>query len=398
MKVYEFTAKNKSGYRFTGTYEGVENVEMLRDELGKVGYHLVKARREKRDGTRKLKVKNAEVVAFAYKFSEMYSAGLSIIRCLEALEQQTQDPVFRYVISDIRQNVEMGSNLKKPFEKYSDIFSDFFIGMIAAGEAGGQLAKSLEISAIYMEKQREVKRRVKSAFAYPIAVSVTCLFVILVLMIFVVPVFSKLYRQLHVPLPLPTQMLVSLSVLFRHWWWAVLIVGFGVVMGLRKLLKDPRVRAKWDIFKLKMPIFGKLNRMVVVSNFTRSFAMLTSVGVPMIDALDVADMVVHNRRMSEITKELKKAVEGGNPLSKTLRSYDIFPPMIIQLAAAGEEAGIMPEMLNKGADFLDKDIERTVSSLLVKLEPALTVAMGAVIAFLLMSVYLPIFDYMSHLK
>ena len=270
--------------------------------------------------------------------------------------------------------------------------------MIAAGEAGGQLAKSLEMSAIYLEKQRDVRRRVKSAFAYPIAVCATCFAVIIVLMIFVVPVFSKLYRQLKVQLPFPTQVLVTLSTVLRDWWWAVLIFGGLVVLGLRKLFHDPRFRAKWDEFKLKMPIFGKLNRMVAVSNFIRSFSLLSSVGVPLIEALDVACMVAHNSKMTEINKALKAAVEVGHPLSRVLANYSIFPPEIVQLALSGEEAGILPDMLKKGADFLDKDIERTVSMLLVKLEPALTVVMGSIIAFLLMSVYLPIFDYMSHLK
>jgi type IV pilus assembly protein PilC len=328
----------------------------------------------------------------------MYSAGLSIVRCLETLEQQTQDQAFKYIISDIRQNVTTGSSLSKPFEKYRDIFTDFFIGMITAGETGGQLAKSLEMSAIYLEKQNEVRRKVKSAFTYPIAVCVTCLAVIIVLMIFVIPVFSKMYGQLHVDLPLPTQVLVTASVLIRRWWWLLLIVAFGAAERCHRLFKSRVFRDRWDVFKLKMPIFGRLNQTIAVSSFIRSFALLTSVGVPLIDALDVADMVTYNRKMSDVTRELKKAVETGNLLSKTLRSYDIFPPVIVQLALAGEEAGIMPEMLNKGADFLDKDIERTVNALLVKLEPALTLIMGAIIGFLLMSVYLPIFDYMGHLK
>ncbi len=398
MKVYEYTAKNKFGQKLIGTYENVENIDTLREELQKIGYCLISARREKSEGQIKLKVKSADVVSFAYKFSEMYAAGLSIIKCLEVLEQQTQDRVFKFIISDIRQNVETGSSLNKPFEKYRDVFSDFFIGMIAAGEKSGQLAKSLEMSANYLEKQTEVKRKVKSAFAYPLAVCVTCVAVIVVLMIFVMPVFSKLYQQLHVALPLPTQTLMTLSGLIRHWWWLLLILGFAAVAGLRKLLKSRSFRDKWDIFKLNMPIFGSLNRMVAVSKFIRSFALLTSVGVPLIDALDVADVVTHNRKINEITKELKKAVEMGSPLSKILCNYDIFPSMIVQMAVAGEEAGVVPDMLKKGADFLDKDIDRTVNSLLVKLEPVLTIAMGSIIAFLLMSVYLPIFDYMGHLK
>jgi type IV pilus assembly protein PilC len=398
MQVFEYTAKNEFGQKLTGTYEGVDSIESLREELDKMGYRLVKARREKHDEHRKLKVKSADVVAFTYKFSEMYSAGLSLIRCLEALEQQTQDPNLKYIISDIRQSVATGSSLKKPFEKYRNIFSDFLVGMIAAGEAGGQLAKTLEISAIYLEKQTEVRRKVKSAFAYPIAVSVTCVFVILVLVFFIVPVFAKLYHQLHVELPVPTQILVGLSVVLRHGWCAVLLGIAGAVVGCRMLFRSQQFRAKWDVFKMKMPMFGPLNRMVAVSNFVRSFSLLTSVGVGMMEALDVADVVTHNKQMSEIIRELKKAVEAGNSFSATLRNYPIFPPMIVQLATAGEEAGILSDMLKKGTEFLDKDIERTVNSLLVKLEPALTVIMGAIIAFLLMSVYLPIFDYMGHLK
>lgn len=398
MKVYEYTAKDQFGHKLSGTYENVESIETLRRELEKIGYRLIEARREKCGGKRKLKVKSSEIVSFAYKFSEMYSAGLSIIKCLEALEQQAQDPVFKYIISDIKQSVETGSSLYKPFEKYKDIFSDFFVGMIAAGEAGGQLAKSLEMGAIYLEKQSEIRRKIKSAFAYPIAVSITCLVVVAALMIFVVPVFSKLYRQLHVALPVPTQILVTLSEAIRQRWWILLIVCMVAAEGCRRLFKSQFFRDKWDIFKLQMPVFGRLNRMIAVSGYIRSFALLTSVGVGLIDALDVANKVSHNRKMDEITKELKKAVEAGNPISRTFRNYDIFPPVIVQLALAGEEAGIMPGMLNKGADFLDKDIERTVNALLVKLEPAITVILGAVIAFLLMSVYLPIFDYMSHLK
>jgi len=398
MKVYEYTAKNELGQKLTGRYENAENIAMLREELAKMGYTLIKARRENCNNKRKFRVKNTDVVSFAYKFSEMYSAGLPIIKCLEALEQQAQDSTFKYIISDIRQSVATGANLSKSFEKYRDIFSDFFIGMIAAGEAGGRLAKSLEMSAQYLERQMEVRRKVKSAFAYPIAVSITCLLVIVALMVFVVPVFTKLYKQLKVALPVPTQILVNISYLFRDWWWAILIIAVAAVFGCKKAFSSPQFKAKWDVFKLKMPIFGRLNQMVVVSGFIRSFALLTSVGVGLMDALDVANMVVRNHKMDEITRELKGAVEAGYPLSKVLGRYDIFPPMVIQLAVAGEEAGIMSEMLNKGADFLDRDIERAVNSLLVKLEPAMTVVMGAIVGFLLMSVYLPIFDYMSHLK
>ena len=254
------------------------------------------------------------------------------------------------------------------------------------------------MSAEYLEKRMDLRRKVGSAFAYPIFVGIVCILVLTGLLVFVVPVFSKIYRQLHVTLPGPTLVLVGLSALIRHRWWAVLLMLGVVTVILRRILKSPLVKVRWDIFKLNMPVFGSLNRLVVVSHFTRSFTMLASVGVPLIDALSIAGLVAHNHKMTGIVKELQAAIKAGNPVGKSLKKYDIFPPMITQLAISGEEAGILPEMLGKGADFIDKDIDRMTHSLLARLEPALTVVMGLVVGLILMAVYLPMFDYMTHLK
>jgi len=398
MAVYEYTAKDETGNKFSGTSSEINTVAALREELAKMGYVLVKARRAKSTSKKRKKIKGSEVVAFTYKFSGMYSAGLSIIRCLETLEEQTENQAFRQVIADIRQRVETGSSLKNAFEKYSGLFSDFFLGMIEAGESGGKLAASLEMSAVYIEKQTELKRKVKAAFIYPVVVGIVCFVAIGFLLVFIVPMFSKLYKKLHVSLPGPTQALVDLSSLIRSWWWAIIILGVAAVILLRRLSKNPQIKAQWDVFKLKMPVFAKLNRMVVISHFTRTFAMLASVGVSLIEALDVASLVAHNHKMAQITKELQESIQAGNPVGKSLKNYDIFPAMITQLAISGEEVGQLPEMLNKGADFLDKDIDRAINALLVKLEPALTLIMGTIVGFILMAVYLPMLDYMRHLK
>jgi len=398
MAVYEYTARDETGSKFSATCNDIENVSMLGEELAKMGYVLVKARRKKDPATKRQKIKQSEVVAFTYKFAGMYSAGVSILRCLETLEEQSENQVFEYIIADIRKSIETGSSLKKAFEKYGKIFPDFFLGMLEAGESGGKLATALEMSAVYLEKQADLKRKVKSAFAYPVVVSITCLIVVISLLVFVVPVFTRLYGQLHVPLPGPTQALVNLSNLVRNWWWAVLIVAAAAVIVWRRFSGNPYAGAKWDAFKLNMPVFAKLNRMVAVSNFMRTFAMLASVGVALVKALEVASLVAHNHTLSEIAKELQEEIEAGNPVAKSLKNYSIFPPMITQLAASGEEAGKLAEMLNKGVDFLDKDIDRTINALLVKIEPALTLIMGVVVGFLLMGVYLPMFDYMGHFK
>ncbi len=397
MAVFEYIAKDKDGGTFSGIYQDIENTAVLRDELAKMGYVLIKARK-KSLREKKGKVRRKEVVTFAYKFAGMCAAGLSIVRCLEVLEEQSENPAMKGMVSDIRQNVETGSNLKNAFEKYKDVFSDFFLGMLEAGETSGKLSHTLQMTADYLEKQASLRTKVKAAFAYPVIVGVMCFLIVGYLITCVVPVFSKIYKQLHVELPAPTQMLVLISDGIRNWWWAILMGVPLLVVAFRKLSAHPANKARWDRFKLNMPIFGKLNRMVVVSRLMRTFAMLASAGVSFIEALDVAARVANNQKCNEITKEMRRTIEAGSPLASSLKKYDLFPSMIVQLAAAGEEAGVLPEMVNKGVDFLDQDIDRHIAALLVKLEPALTVIMGALVGFILMGVYLPMFDYMSHIK
>jgi type IV pilus assembly protein PilC len=398
MSVYEYKARDQAGNICSGTYENIKTVSALRDELAKMGYVLTEARRRKKSSIRRKRISQSEVLSFAYKFSEMYSAGLSISKSLETLERQLDNPMFGDVIADVRQDIETGASLEKAFGKYDHIFSDFFIGMLAAGESSGKLAQALDMSAAYLEKHMDLRRKVRSAFAYPVVVCIVCTVVVGGLVGFVVPVFSKLYRQMHVQLPGPTKALVGLSIFLKGYWWTIPFIVAGIVILLAWLLKSPRTKAKWDVLKLNIPVFGKLNRLVVISRFTRTFAMLASVGVSLVRALKMASGVADNHTVSEITKELEVAVEEGHSLGLSMSHYDIFPPVITQLAVSGEEVGELAPMLNKGADFIDRDIERTVNALIVKLEPALTIVMGILVGLILMAVYLPMLDYMQHLE
>ncbi|OHB59072.1 MAG: hypothetical protein A2173_08215, partial [Planctomycetes bacterium RBG_13_44_8b] len=284
------------------------------------------------------------------------------------------------------------------FSKYRKLFSDFFLGMVEAGEAGGKLAQSLDISAKYLERKVDLSNKLKSSFAYPIIVVVMCLVVITALILFVVPVFSKIYRGLGVPLPAATQMLVIFSIIMTRWWPLLLGLAIAVPFAFRYLQKNRYVKSKWDYFKYAMPVFGRLNRLIASSNFIRSFAMLLSTGVPIIKAFQVSGLVVNNEKMAEISIDLQRSVQAGNSVADSLKKHDIFPPIIVQLASSGEQAGALWQMLNKGVDFLEKDIERMLDALLVKLEPILTLSTGTIIGLILMAVYLPMFDYMSHLK
>ena len=398
MAVFEYTARDPAGNEVSSVYTNVESIRALRCELVKLGYVLVRARRQRGSQRSRGRIRQREVASFAYKFGGMFSAGLSITSSLQVLEQQTENEAFRTVLADIRRRVESGSSLKAAFEKHRSVFSDFFLGMIDAGESSGKLAESLDASARYLEKRLELQEKTRAAFVYPMVVGLVCSLVVISLLIFVVPMFSQLYRRLHVELPGPTQVLVALSTFLRTKWWLLVPALAGAVLAVRRLLKDSRVRVRWDRLKIRTPLIGPLSRLILVSQFVRTFGMLISVGVPIIEALDAAAKVVRNEEIARVTADLQQAVRTGHPVAESLRTHSIFPPMVIQLVASGEEAGILSEMLTKAADLLDKDADRLAASLLVKLEPTLTVVMGLVIGLVLMGVYLPMFDYMACLK
>ena len=398
MAAYQYTARDGAGNEFSSLYTNIESMEALRGELAKLGYVLIRARRQRASRRPRSHIRQRDVASFAYKFGGMYSAGLPIASCLETLEQQTDNHAFRTIIADVRRHVQAGSSLKAAFEPHRRVFSDFFLGMIDAGESSGRLSQSLEASARYLEKRLDLQQKTRAAFVYPIVVGLVCTLVVACLLIFVVPVFSQLYRKMHVQLPGPTKMLVALSVVLRYWWWMLLPVIAGIVLGVRRLMANPNVRIHWDRLKTRIPLLGPLNRCVLVSQFVRTFGMLISVGVPIIEAVETAGRVARNEEIRKITDELRQAIRAGRPISGSLQAHGIFPPMVVQLVASGEEAGILPEMLTKAADLLDKDVDKLAASLLVKLEPALTILMGLVIGLILMGVYLPMFDYMAHLR
>jgi len=270
--------------------------------------------------------------------------------------------------------------------------------MIESGETGGKLSETLHMSAEYLEKQEDMKSKIKTAFAYPITVVIMCFLIVTALVIFVVPVFQKLYSQLHVTLPGPTLILIFLSEAVRNYWWIIIPSIAGIIYGVRYLYGIASVREKIDSIKLNMPVFGKLNRMIVASRFTRTLAMMLSSGVGVVESIELSKKVANNSVMLKFATDIQDKLMSGNSLSELLSECNVIPPMIQQLASAGEEAGALPEMLEKGVDFLDVKIERTINSLLIKIEPILSIVLGLVVGMILLGVYLPMFDYMGHIE
>jgi type IV pilus assembly protein PilC len=399
MAVFDYTAKDANGEEMTGMYKNVSSVGALRAELSKLGYSLVRADRHQGEGAKKsIRLKQSEVVEFAHEFAGMYSSGLSVIRCLETIEDQTENEALCTIISDVKSKVESGSTLKDAFADYGEQFSEFFIGMLEAGETGSKLGETLYMAAEYLEKQADVRSRIKAAMAYPVIVSVMCFLIVSALVVFVVPVFQKLYRQLHVSLPGPTLVLIAVSEAVRQYWWFALPAIVISIFGIRYALKQDAVKDKMDRIKLRVPVFGKLNKLIISSQYIRTFAMMCSAGISVIDSLALASRVVDNNEVTEISDEIGHRVLTGSGLAEPMSEYDLFPPMIVQLAGSGEEGGILPEMLMKGVGFMDKKVDKSINALIVKIEPVLSVIMGALVGSILLAVYLPMFDYMVQIK
>lgn len=401
MTAYQYVAEDARGGRISGVYEDVPDQEHLQEDLGKLGYRVLEARRMDRRSSAvqtRGKIRPAEIVAFAYEFSGMFTAGLTVVRCLETMEEQATNEQMRTILSSVRKSIETGSSIAQAFEPYRPIFGDFFMGMLEAGQTGGKLSQTLGTAAEYYEKQMAVNNKIKGAFIYPVVVALLCAVILSAIVIFVIPVFQRLYQQLHIELPLPTQILILISGLFRHHFWIFpLLLGMGY-WGWKGIRGNAGVKAKLDRFCLKTPVVGPLIQMMLVSRYIRTFAMMSSAGIGVLTALQQARQVCHHAVMDAIGERLEQEIMTGGTLSRPLAQERIFPPVIVQLAHAGEESGLLAEMLTKGADYLDNAIERRTSAILVKLEPLLSVVMGLVVGLILLGVYLPMFDYMSHIK
>jgi len=396
MPEYTYTAKDGAGNVFTGTYEAPSK-GTVREDLRKMQYHPLSIVEKTKPFLSKWRksVRRGDLIIFAHQFAGMHNAGLSLVRVLEVLQEEAQSSGLKEIVRDMREQIEGGLTLRDAFARHPEVFSDFFLGMIEAGETGGMLDATLERVTTYLEKQEELRQKVISAFAYPLVVSVLCALVVSFLVIFIVPVFASAYGKFGLSLPGPTLALIAISNFARAYWWAV--IGALVALGLtwRKIRRTTVVDRAIDTIKMKAPLFGALNRRIAVTRFVRTLADMLGNGVPLLRSLTVAEGVSRSQLIKTAAHDIRAAAAEGASVTEPLRSHSVFPAMVIQMAAAGEESGTLPDMLSKSADFLDRDIDRLVKRLIVNLEPLLTVAVAAVIGLILMAVYLPIFDIMK---
>lgn len=344
------------------------------------------------------RVKAKEVAIFARQFATMVNSGLSLIRTLAILEDQTENPALSKVIVEVRSDVEKGSSLSAAMVKHPKVFNDLFVAMIRAGEVGGVLDETLDRLADMMEAAHALRSKVKSAMAYPVVVLFLVIGIVFAMLMFVVPMFENMYAELGGDLPVPTKILIIAGNALAKFWFIFLAGVIASIWGLRRYINTDDGRGHWDAFKLKVPIFGNLIHKTSLSRFSRSFSVLSRSGVPILSALEIVSQTSGNRVMMNALDDVQASVKRGESLSGPLQHHKVFPPMVSQMMTVGEETGALDEMLSKVADFYDREVDDTVAALTSLIEPLLIVVLGVTVGGILIALYLPMFNVASLLE
>jgi type IV pilus assembly protein PilC len=345
------------------------------------------------------RVKLAEVAVATRQLATMIDSGLSVVRALSVLSSQVENKELARVLAEVRTDVERGSSLSAAVSKHPKVFSQLFVTMVQAGEVGGSLDKVLLDLATTMEKQAALMRSIRGAMTYPAVVLCVMCVIFLALLIFIVPIFKNLFSSLHATLPAPTLVIIHISNIVLSWRAIiVVIVIIGGVMAFRRWISTESGRAKWDRFKLRPPVFGQLMHKTAIARFSGTLASLVSSGVPILESLDIVSETAGNVSVGSVLQEAKQGVREGRPLADVLKEHpDIIPSLVVQMIEVGEQTGALDSMLRKVADFYDGEVESTVSNLTSLLEPMLTVVMGVGVGIMVISMYLPMFDYIKHI-
>ena len=344
------------------------------------------------------KVKLKDVAVFSRQFATMINSGLSLIRALAILTEQTENPELAKVAGEVRLDVERGSSLSASLGRHPKVFNHLYIAMVKSGEAGGVLDAVLLRLADTIEKQVELRRKVRSAMTYPIVVLVICSVIATAMLLLIVPQFKAIYADLGGTLPLPTRILISISDLLKTFFPIFILLGVGGYFLFRRWIRSEQGKPKWDAFKLRMPVAGGLTRKAALARFSRTLSALTRSGVGILEALDIVAETAGNEVVATAVRDTQQAVKRGDTLSRPLEQHEVFPPMVVQMIAVGEETGALDEMLDKIADFYDQEVEATVNALTSLIEPILIVIMGVVIGGMIIALYLPMFDVINLIK
>lgn len=404
MPLFEYKARDRMGQMVAGNMDAPD-ADAVGQELGRMGHFPVKIKSaetakansgekgEKVDPLERFqKIKPQELVLFTRQMSTLFNAGIPVLGILVAMEEQVESPKFRRTVKQMRLDIEGGNSMSEAMEKHPAVFSELYISMIAAGEAGGVMDELLSRLADLLEKQADTDAKVKGAMKYPKMVVSAMILAVTILMWKVVPVFVKMFAKAKIELPMATKILIAANTAFFDYWYLLLGGTILSIIVFKKYTATEKGKYQWHYFMLKVPIMGPIVLRSSMAKFARVFSTLQAGGVSILEILNVTAKVVDNSVISGIVLGLKDSVQEGTGLAAPLKQSGFIPPLVIQMIAAGEDSGSLDEMLRKVADYYDEEVDNAVKNLSSMIEPILLLFMAGMVLFLALAIFVPMWD------
>ena len=397
MPIFNYRARDGAGLAVAGTLEAT-GLDIARMRLGEMGYIPVFLKEGKAGKSGfslnflKPKVKDKDIIVFNRQLATLFSAGIPLLSGIQGLAEQMQNKTFKEILLKVSADIQTGSSFSDALAKHPKVFSELYINMVRAGEASGTLDDILGRLASLAEHAAEIKAKIKAATRYPKIVISAMLIAILILMKFVVPNFMAIFEQVDLELPLATRMLIEANRLFTNYWYA-LFVGVGALFfAFKTYTKTYRGHRQLDLLKLKVPVFGPIFLKIAMSVFTRTMSTLNRSGLSIVENLKICAEVVENIPISEVINDIEQGVKRGESVTATIKKSSFFTPMVVQMMSAGEESGELDSMLVKVSEYYDMEVDYSIKNIASLIEPILLAFLGAVVLFLMLAIFLPMWD------
>jgi type IV pilus assembly protein PilC len=400
MPLYRYKARNRMGEMITGTYQATRKMEVIQMLKLRDCYPvLIEEQRKGPESTFAKwfarRISHRDLAVFCRQFATMVNAGVPILACLDMLRKQTENARLREKVEELYEEVQKGKSLSLIMGKHNEVFPELLVNMVEAGEVSGTLDRIMDRMAVHYEKEYRLNQKVRNALVYPSLIAAVAILVIMFLVTVVLPTFVSMFQQMGAVLPLSTRVLMKLSHFIKDR-WLILLTGFiGVLFSVKWYSNTPTGKELFDKVRLKMPVIGKVNRKVVTVRFARTLGALLSSGIPLLQGIEVTGKVVGNTVVQRGIKEVEREIKGGRGLAVPLQRLEAFPPMLIHMTKVGEETGTLDYILEKAADFYDQEVENSVNRMTTLLEPVIIIVMATVVAFIVISIVVPMFEMMT---
>lgn len=388
---YEFEGRHMESEQIVRGEVVAKDEQDARAKLARRRIKVISLHKKKK--VREKKITQGDITVFTRQLATMMKAGLPVMQAFDIVAKGHSNAAMTKLLMEVRNDIEQGTSMANAFRKHPKYFDDFYCNLVDAGEAGGVLESLLDKLAVYKEKTLAIKKKIKSALTYPIAVVVVAIVLVMIMMMFVLPEFKKVYDGMNAPMPALTQFMMGISDFMVAWGWLVIIIMIAAVAGFIQWHKrSPDLQKRVDGMLLKMPIFGNIVEKGTIARWARTTATLFTAGVPLVEALDSVGGASGNIIYEEATRSIRNQVNQGTSLTTAMSSTDLFPNMVLQMTSIGEESGALDDMLNKAAEFYEEEVDNAVATLSSLMEPIIMVVLGSIIGVILVAMYLPLFN------